>query len=83
MHREFQGTRILRGSGVTTLHRQTVIIINIFSLNYMMCVEGGSREGEKTTNRQRERRLGGWEMRAEETNQTDVAVKVKVWEGEK
>lgn len=40
IHRELQGTKILRGSK-TTPHRQTVIIINIFSLNYMMSVECG------------------------------------------
>jgi len=47
MHRELQGTRILRSSRATTPHRQTVVIINVFSLNYMMCVEGGSRERER------------------------------------
>lgn len=62
MHRELQGTRILRSSRATTPHRQTVIIINVFSLNYMMCVEGGSREGRKKTDRQRKRHTGrcGW-----------------------
>lgn len=48
MHRELQGTRIRRGSGAAA-PPQTVIIINVFSLNYVMCVEGGGTEGEKTT----------------------------------
>lgn len=39
MHRELQGTRILRSSRATP-HRQRVIVINIFSLNYMMCIGG-------------------------------------------
>lgn len=52
MHRELQGTRILKSSRATP-YRQTVIIINIFSLNYMMCVKDGweerGREKDKQT----------------------------------
>lgn len=55
MHRKLQGTRIQRSSRATP-YRQTVIITNIFSLNYMMCAEGGRKEGEKKTNGQRKRR---------------------------
>lgn len=51
MHRELQGTRIQRSSRATPPLRQTVIITNVCNLNHMMCVDGGSREGEKTTNR--------------------------------
>lgn len=51
MHRELQGTRILKSSRATP-YRQTVIIINIFSLNYM-CVKDGweerGREKDKQT----------------------------------
>lgn len=49
---ELQGTRIL-GSSRATPHRQTVIVINIFSLNYVMCIEGGK------TGRKRERNTQG------------------------
>lgn len=59
---------------------KTVIIINVFSLNYMMYVEGGKREGEKTTKGETSGEMGD---EGEETNQMDVAVNVKVWEGEK
>lgn len=47
--KELQGTRIL-GSSRATPHRQTVIVINIFSLNYVMCIEGG-KTGKKHTGR--------------------------------
>lgn len=38
---------------------QTVIVINIFSLNYVMCIEGGKTRGEKETQK---------EMREKDTN---------------
>lgn len=72
IHRELQGTRIRRSSRATS-QRQTVIIINIFSLNYMMCVEGGRREGRKQINEETNR-----EMKVEEINQINMAVKVRV-----
>lgn len=37
---------------------KTVTVINIVSLNYMMCIEGVRREGEKKTDQQRKRRTG-------------------------
>lgn len=48
MHRELQGTRILRSSRATP-HRQRVIVINIFSLNYMMCIGERKRDKGKDT----------------------------------
>lgn len=76
MHRELQGTRILKSSRATP-YRQTVIIINIFSLNYMMCVqdgwEGRGREKDKG------RGLCTGKMRVEETHQVNMAVNVRVW----
>lgn len=56
---------------------KTVIVINIFNLNYMMCVEGARREGEKKTDKGRDEQ----EMRVQETNQTVVAVKARLWDG--
>lgn len=54
-----------------------VIVINIFNLNYMMCVEGARREGEKKTDKGRDVE----EIRVQETNQILVAVKVRLWDG--
>jgi len=48
-----------------------------------VCRGWEQREGEKTTDRQGKRRTGRWETRVEETNQMDVAVKMKMWGGEK
>lgn len=45
IHGELEGTRILRSSGATP-HRQTVIAINNFSFNCMMCGDG-KKGGEK------------------------------------
>lgn len=70
IHIELEGTRILRSSGATP-HRWTVIIINNFSLNYMMCVEVG-REGER--NRARGRGTHG----RRETDYMKVAVDASV-----
>lgn len=39
---------------------------------------GGRKEGEKNTDRQRKRHMYR-EIRVEETNQMNVAVKVRVW----
>lgn len=56
---------------------KTVIVINIFNLNNMMCVEGARRQGEKKTDKGRDVQ----EIRVQETNQTVVAVKVRLWDG--
>lgn len=56
---------------------KTVIVINIFNLNDMMCVEGARRQGEKKTDKGRDVQ----EIRVQETNQTVVAVKVRLWDG--
>lgn len=53
-------------------------VINIFNLNYMMCVESARREGEKKTDKGRDVQ----EIRVQETNQTVMAVKVRLWDGE-
>lgn len=57
IHGELEGTRILRSSGATP-HRQTVIAINNFSFNCMMCVEMGRKEER---NSQRKRHI--WQKR--------------------
>lgn len=54
-----------------------VIVINIFNLNDMMCVEGARREGEKKTDKGKDVQ----EIRVQETNQIVVAVKVRLWDG--
>lgn len=54
-----------------------MIMINIFSLNYMMCVEGGWEERQKEKHRQRKRHMYR-KMRVEETHQVSTAVKVRV-----
>lgn len=59
MYRELQGTRIRRRSRATTPPRQTVITINVFSLDYVMCVVGGSREGKRQTDEGRDVRGEG------------------------
>lgn len=56
---------------------KTVIVINTFNLNDMMCVEGARRQGEKKTDKGRDVQ----EIRVQETNQTVVAVKVRLWDG--
>lgn len=61
IHRELQGTRILRSSRATP-HRQRVIVINIFSLYYMMCMGGEKKTKEDT--------------QGDETNLMKVAVNV-------
>lgn len=77
-HRKLQGTRILRSSRATPPQTdKTVIVINIFNLNDMMCVEGARRQGEKKTDKGRDVQ----EIRVQETNQTVVAVKVRLWDG--
>lgn len=76
MHRELQGTRILKSSRATP-YRQTVIIINIFSLNYM-CVKDGWEERGREKDKQRKRHMYR-KMRVEETHQMNMAVNVRVW----
>lgn len=77
MHRELQGTRILKSSRATP-YRQTVIIINIFSLNYMMCVKDGWEERGREKDRRRKRHMYR-KMRVEETHLMNMAVSVRVW----
>lgn len=78
MHRELQGTRILKSSRATPF-RQTVIIINIFRVNHMMCRGWvGGKEGEKKTDRQRKRHMYR-KMRVGETHWMNMAVTVRVW----
>lgn len=82
MHRELQGTRIQRGSRATAPHRQDSDYNKCLQLELHDVCRGWEKRGREN-DKQREKRPGRWEMRAEETNQMDVAVKVKVWEGEK
>lgn len=70
IHRELQGTRILRSSRATPTD---VIIINTFILNYTMCRRGMRRGAEKMTEEEVHRG-----MRVEKTNWMSTAVRVRV-----